>query len=192
MNEAEMANDLAGKELLLQLRAGDEEALAQFMAAYQKKIFRLAYAFFRDREEALDIVQETFMRVYEKIDYLKKETNVERWLFQIARHLCIDRYRRKKSQKRGAEFNHSTTFSILVKEVISPEKSSELRQLIGEALERLSPRQKLIFILKHINELQFDEIAQVLGIAPGTVKSLHFKALRHLRQHLEPLLGGQE
>jgi len=185
------SNELAGRELLLELREGNEEALVQFVAAYQKKIFRLAYAFFGDREEALDIVQETFMRVYEKIEYLKEETNLERWLFQIARHLCIDRYRRQKSQKRGAEVNHSSTLFALVKEEVPQERNSELRQLISEALERLSPRQKLVFILKQINELQFDEIAQILGVAPGTVKSLHFKALRHLRRHLEPLLGGQ-
>jgi len=186
------SNELARKNFVSQLRERNEEAMAHWVAVYQKKIFRLAYAFCGDREEALDIVQETFMRAYEKMGYLKEETNIEHWLYQIARHLCIDRYRRQKSQKRGAGINHYPDALTLIKQEWPMEKNSELRQLIGEAMEQLSPRQKLVFILKQINELKFDEIAQVLGIAPGTVKSLHFKALRHLRHHLQPLLGGEK
>lgn len=190
MKLAELRHEFSDKDLFDRAREGDEDALNIFIQIYQQKIFRLAYAFFREREEALDVVQETFMKVYEKIDYFQKTENVQSWLFQIARNICIDRYRKKTSKKRKPGTTLGEINILEVPNDDSLEKKEELQPIIAEALEELTPRQRLVVILKHINGLKFEEIAQVLGISSGTVKSLHFKALRNLRRILKPVLGG--
>ncbi|OQX55910.1 MAG: hypothetical protein B5M54_00375 [Candidatus Aminicenantes bacterium 4484_214] len=189
MKSKEWQNEYSAQDLLVQLQEGDEEALNLFIQIYQQKIFRLAYAFFGDREEALDVVQETFMRVYEKISHFQKTENVQGWLLKIARNICIDRYRHQTSKKRRPEFPFGERNMAEMANDGSLEKQEELQPLIARALEELTPRQRLVVILKHMNGSKFEEIAQVLGIAEGTVKSLHFKALRNLRRILKPVLG---
>ncbi|MFW6129203.1 MAG: RNA polymerase sigma factor, partial [Candidatus Aminicenantaceae bacterium] len=73
---------------------GDREAFMAITKMYQKNVFQLAYSFFQNREDALDIVQDTFLRIYKKMHYYKKGKSFKNWTLQIAKNLCIDRYRK--------------------------------------------------------------------------------------------------
>ena len=76
--------------LVDKIKEGDREAFMTLTRLYQKKVFLLAYSFFRNKEDALDIVQETFLRLYEKVRMFQRGKNFQNWLLQIAKNLCVD------------------------------------------------------------------------------------------------------
>ena len=89
--------------LVRRVEAGDREAFVALTRLYQKKVFVLAYSFVRDKEDALDLVQETFLRLYQKIGTYRPGRPFEAWLLQIARNLCIDHYRKQTVKRREHE-----------------------------------------------------------------------------------------
>lgn len=176
--------------LMARVKEGDKNAFQDITRQYQQKVFVLAYSFFRDREDALDIVQETFLRLYEKAGLFREGEDFKAWLFQIARNLCIDSYRRNRNRRnnRAADYR----LEDLPSEAGDPaggERRADLRALFRSVLDKLAEKQRAVFVMKHYNDMQYLEIARTLGIALGTVKSLHFKAVRNLRKHLGPHMG---
>jgi RNA polymerase sigma-70 factor (ECF subfamily) len=176
--------------LVARVQRGDREAFLVLTKLYQKKVFQLAYSFFRDKEDALDIVQETFLRFYQKAHMFQKGKNFQNWLLQLAKNICIDYYR--KYQKRDNQWRREENI-----EQANPgprgsshhDPSSDIMEIFSRCLSKLSEKQRMIFVMKHYNHLHYREIAQVLNIALGTVKSLHFKAVRNLRDHMSPYMG---
>jgi RNA polymerase sigma-70 factor, ECF subfamily len=177
------------RNLLEKAKGGDRSAFKAIVTLYQQKVFVLAYSILRNREDAMDLVQETFLRLYQKLDAYEKEKNFQAWLLQIAKNLCIDYYRKNYSKRREMESAKGLEeLNLAADDGPNNPVSSDLRQIFSRCLEKLSDRQRLIFIMKHYNGLQYQEIAQVLNISVGTVKSLHFKAVRNLRTLLSPQL----
>ena len=86
--------------LVDKIKEGDREAFMTLIRLYQKKVFLLAYSFFRNKEDALDIVQETFLRFYEKVRIFQRGKNFQNWLLQIAKNLCVDYYRKNYSKSK--------------------------------------------------------------------------------------------
>jgi RNA polymerase sigma-70 factor (ECF subfamily) len=176
--------------LVEKIKSGDREAFMTVISLYQKRIFLLAFSFFHNREDALDIVQDTFLRLHQKIHSFRKGENFQNWLFQIAKNLCIDYYRKNHSKRKewGIEKDVDEINSSLQSKHDS-NLSSDLREIFSQCLKKLAERQRMVFVLKHYNQLKYKEIAQVMKIAPGTAKSLHFKAIQNLRGLVSPYLG---
>ena len=172
------------------VRSGDREAFVALTRLYQKKVFILAYSFFRDKEDAVDLVQDVFLRVFEKIESFEETRNFEAWLLQVAKNLCIDRYRRARGRR--AMESGVRVDEIPLADERSPDagRASDLKALLTRSVDRLAERQRTIFLMRHVNQMGNEEIARVLNISTGTVKSLHFKAIRKLRTLMEPHLGG--
>ena len=171
-------------------RSGDREAFVALTRLYQQKVFVLAYSFFRNKEDAVDLVQDVFLRIFEKIDSFQEDRSFEAWLIQVARNLCIDRYR--KSRGRREMESGVRVDEIPLPDDRSPDagRSSDLKDILTRSVDRLAERQRTIFLMRHVNQMGNEEIARVLNISTGTVKSLHFKAIRRLRTLMEPHLGG--
>ncbi len=183
--EPEALDDLLGR-----VRRGDREAFLLLTRAYQRKVFALAYAFFRNKEDALDLVQETFLRVFQKIDTYQEGRRFEAWLLQVTRNLCIDHYRKNHARRR--ELECATPVDELPLADAGAEEAvhaSDLKDILSRCVERLADRQRTIFVMRHYNQLKNEEIARALDISIGTVKSLHFKAIQNLRVLMEPYLG---
>jgi RNA polymerase sigma-70 factor, ECF subfamily len=176
--------------LLEQARSGDRQAFKTLVVMHQQKVYLLAYSLLRNREDATDIVQETFIRLFQKLDAYEPEKNFQGWLLQIAKNLCIDYYRKNYGRRREHESDKRLED---IDPAAPPGDSSpagfDLRQAFTRALARLGERQRLVFVMKHYNGLDFREISEILAISTGTVKSLHFKAVRNLRGLLSPQLG---
>jgi RNA polymerase sigma-70 factor (ECF subfamily) len=178
------------QSLLREAASGDREAFKTIVFHYQQQVFLLAYSVLRNKEDAMDIVQETFMRLYQKLDAYEKEGNFRGWLLQIAKNLCIDYYRKHYARRRELESERPLDEIVLASSDSSANPtSSDLRRVISRGLEGLAERQRLVFVMKHYNGLDYREIAEILNIRLGTVKSLHFKAVRNLRRLLGPQLG---
>lgn len=175
--------------LVDRIKNGDREAFMKLVAAYQQKVFILAYSMVRDREDALDLVQEVFLRLYEKIQSYRAGESFQAWLMQIARNLSIDFLRRRKTRKNDSLDGLDLDRADLATECEDPGRF-QTGELIHRAVLALPEKQRLVFILHHFDELKYEEIADRLGIALGTVKSLHFKAVQNLRKTLAPSLGG--
>ena len=177
--------------LVEKIKQGDRDAFMEITQLYQKKVYQLAYAFFRNHDDALDIVQETFLRFYQKVDMYQRGKNFQNWILQIAKNLCIDFYRKHHKK------NNEHILNKPIDEMNLPEKgshnrntSSDLKDIFAQCLKKLTEKQRMIFVMKHHNQLKYTEIAQILGIAVGTVKSLNFKAIQNLRVLMNPYLGG--
>ncbi len=176
--------------LVRRVREGDREAFLALTRAYQKKVFALAYSFFRNKEDALDLVQETFLRLYQKIDLFREGRNFEAWLLQVARNLCIDHYRKNYVKRREMEVATPVEELPIADARAEGEiHLSDLKDVLSRCVDQLAERQRTIFILRHYDQLKNEEIAQMLEISIGTVKSLHFKAIQNLRGLLAPYLG---
>jgi RNA polymerase sigma-70 factor, ECF subfamily len=174
-------------------KQGDQEAFMTITSLFQKNVFQLAYSFFRDREEALDIVQETFLRLYRKLDYYNKGESFKSWILQVAKNLCIDRYR-KNHKTHDRKILNSTEMEELYltdEKGNGKEADTDMKSIVENCLKQLPERQRMIFVMKHYNDLKYTEIAETLGIAVGTAKSLNFKAVNKLRELMSPYLGRQ-
>jgi RNA polymerase sigma-70 factor (ECF subfamily) len=190
MKETRETRDGQVSRLLEKARSGDLQAFRTVVAAHERKVFLLAYSLLRNREDALDVVQETFLRLYQKMDAFAQGRNFQSWLLQIAKNLAIDYYRKNTSRRR----EHETQSSLDDLDPAAPPDESnpkrlEVREALSRGLSRIGERQRLVFVMKHYNGLDYREIAEVLRISVGTVKSLHFKAVRNLRGYLGPQLG---
>jgi RNA polymerase sigma-70 factor (ECF subfamily) len=176
--------------LVERVQSGDREAFVALTQQYQQKVFQLAYSYFRNKEDAMDVVQETFLRFYQKAHMFEKGKSFQNWLLQMAKNICIDYYR--KHHKKNNELRRDED----IEEMNHPshnsshhDPSSDLKEIFSRCLEKLSDKQRMIFVMKHYNHLHYREIAQILNIALGTVKSLHFKAVRNLRTLMSPYMG---
>jgi len=176
--------------LLERIQGGDREAFMTIIRLYQQKVFVMAYSILRNREDALDAVQETFLRLYQKAGLYKPGSSFQGWLLQMAKNISIDSYR--KHQKKRHEWETSKPLEeipIAAEDSASDSNASDLRRAFSRGVDKLAERQKMVFVMRHYNELQFNEISETMRISVGTAKSLHFKAVRNLRKWLAPELG---
>lgn len=176
--------------LVRRIRSGDRDAFVVLTRIYQKKVFILAYSFFRNKEDAVDLVQDVFLRIFEKIDSFQEDRNFEAWMIQVAKNICIDRYRRTRGRREMESDVRVDEIPLADHNAPDAGRSSDLKAILAQSVDRLAERQKTIFLMRHVNQMGNEEIARVLNISTGTVKSLHFKAIRKLRTLMEPHLGG--
>jgi RNA polymerase sigma-70 factor (ECF subfamily) len=178
--------------LVERIKEGDREAFMEITRLYQKKVYLLAYSYLRNNEDALDIVQETFLRLYLKVNMFHTEKNFQTWLLQIAKNLCIDYYRKNYSRNKDHKSEKNVEeISVPAQKDKNSQSFSDIKRVFSECLEKLSEKQRMIFVMKHYNNLEYKEIAQILRISVGTVKSLHFKAVQNLRALMTPYMGEQ-
>ncbi|MCK4765200.1 MAG: sigma-70 family RNA polymerase sigma factor [Candidatus Aminicenantes bacterium] len=173
-------------ELIRLFKSGSEEAFTRLIVLYQQQVFKVAYGFFRDRDDAMEIVQETFLRVYQKIDRFDKNSSFKNWVYRIAYNLCIDFYRKFKNKKSCDreiyELDEARNLSVLEPEDHIDRR--DFKESLDVSLQSLSKRQKMIFVLKHNSGLKYREIADILDVSVGTVKSLHHRATQALKKKL--------
>jgi RNA polymerase sigma-70 factor (ECF subfamily) len=179
-------------DLVARIQNGDREAFAGLVRQFQKRIFTLAYGFFHDRDDALEIVQETFMRVYEKIGSYRPEHSLQSWIYRLGYNLCVDNYR-KHAQKRKLEGGFDNVPDRQLATADDPQAAWESRQnreAIARAVESLSRKQKEVFSLKYSQGLKLRQVAEVMAISLGTVKALHHRALKQIRRQVAPAGAG--
>jgi len=194
MSEISAGREVGAAEiasLLEKIQDGDREAFMTIIKLYQQKVFVMAYSILRDREDALDAVQETFLRLYQKAGLYRPGNSFQGWLLQMAKNISIDSYRKHQRKRREWETTKPLDEIPVAAEPArdGDSTSSDLRAAFARSVDTLAERQKLVFIMRHYNELQFNEISETLKISIGTAKSLHFKAVQNLRKRLAPVLG---
>lgn len=172
--------------LIQAAQAGNKAALRELFEFNKRKIFALAYQYVKNAEDAEDILQETFIKAFRRIHTyrLQDETNFGSWLFRVGVNCSIDHLRRNKA-KRSALGEDALSTVPTAAAGSDPEKEHarrELRRRIDESLERLSAKQRMIFILKHDQQYSIREIAVQLHCTEGSVKTHLFRAVSALKR----------
>jgi RNA polymerase sigma-70 factor, ECF subfamily len=178
--------------LIAEVRAGDTEAFEYFVRQYQPKITRIAYRLLKDLGEADCAAQESFLRAWQSLNQFRAGSTFETWLTRICINWCKDRLKRRRvvlyfHQAPAEREDEEGPRDTVPHPEPSPERraqSREIRDRLSAAIESLSPRQKTVFTLKHFEELSIPEIADLMGLDSGTVKSHLFRAAQKIRESL--------
>lgn len=177
------------KKLIAEYLAGDGEALAKLVEHNLKLIYRYAFRLARDEEDAEDITQETFVKLWRNIGKFDLDKNFRTWLLGIAHNTAIDLLRKKKVFVFSDFDNEGGDFSETIADLtpLPPEifARAEQKKLLDDALGQLSPASREILTLYYESDLTFAEIGAILNKSLNTVKSQHRRALQSLRKILE-------
>lgn len=188
---------VAESDLISRIKEGSRVAFEILVNQYKEKAWGLAFNIVGNVEDAKDIVQEAFIRVYNNIGRFRGEASFSTWFYRILINLSKDHLRKSKRTEHSlsqpiAEDNEGKELFIEVEDLSGGPKrlalNKELSGLIDAAISRLPQKQRLAFILKHIHGIKIGEITGILNCAQATVKVNLFKAVRSLRKHLEPYL----
>lgn len=192
--------ELSEKEIIIKAQAGDQVAFEQLVYNYDKAVLSIAMRYVRDPDEAKDIYQEVFIRVFRGLKKFEFRSEFSTWLFRITTNVCINFKSRKKEQMIVSlqeqidddQTGYETT--DMISKERSPEEETldnDLRFLIGNAVDSLSAKQRITFVLKHYEGYKIREIAEMLNCKEGTVKKYLFDAANNLKKKLKPLNAFQ-
>jgi RNA polymerase sigma-70 factor, ECF subfamily len=182
---------IQGDSLVREAQTGNQAAFAQLVHTYDQTVLRLALRLTGSESDAQDIHQETFLRVYKKLDGFRFECSFATWIYRIVTNVCLDHLRRNQARKKngGIEVSDDDFLDHLSdgRRGNNPEHQlldQELNAHILRALERLTPRERLVFDLKHFQGLKLRSVSEILNASEGSVKTTFFRATRKLRFQL--------
>ncbi len=187
--------------LVKRVRSGDQRAFKLLVERYQRKVYAVALGMLKDKEEAMDVSQEAFVKVYKYLDHFKGDASFYTWLYRITANICID-VLRKRSSGGGEALEFDETLPMDLSEAhigalgsrlgTNPQKSALRRELadkIQEALSTVPEKHRAILLLREIEGMSYEELSRTLDIPKGTVMSRLFharaKVQKILSQYLE-------
>ena len=182
--------------LVRRCKKGDREAFRELVERYQRKAVAIAFGMLHDREDALEVAQEAFAKVFTNIKRFKEEASFYTWLYRIVTNLAIDRQRQKNRQpiiergesEEGENDRRIETFPT--EENADPYeqvKDMELRNRLRAAIAELTPAHKAVILLREVEGLSYEEISEILQCSRGTVMS----RLHYARKRLQSQLRGE-
>jgi RNA polymerase sigma-70 factor (ECF subfamily) len=184
--------------LVRDARRGDARAFRALVERYQRRVYQLALGMVKDSDEAMDITQETFVRVHRYLPSFKGDSSFFTWTYRIAMNLCLDSARRRGRSER-VEMDESDAEIEARMDPPSaafagPQRAalnSELKAKIDDALASLSENHRAILLLREVEGLSYEELARALGIRKGTVMSRLFHARLKMQRKLREYLGDE-
>jgi RNA polymerase sigma-70 factor (ECF subfamily) len=185
-------------DLVQQARRGDREAFRSLVERYQHKVTALATGMLRNRDDALDVVQDTFTKAYQSLDRFKGESSFYTWLYRITLNLCIDHQRRTARMPQASiEATESPEEAPRINaaredaerdDPLQRIHEAEVGQRIRQAIAELTPEHRAVILLREVEGLSYEEISRALECPKGTVMSRLHYARRQLQTRLRELL----
>jgi RNA polymerase sigma-70 factor, ECF subfamily len=176
------------QHLIQRAQNGDHEAFAALMAQHQLYVYNLALRVLKNEEEALDLAQETFVRAWTALPNFRGQSQFRTWLYRIVTNLCYNRLpnlRRSLSELGDDVMAEIPETGITFDNPARGVESRELRSYLHKAIDHLDENYRLLITLRYQNELSYEEIATMLNLPLGTVKTGLFRAKEQLRRALE-------
>ena len=168
----------AEEAIVARCRGGDRESFATLVARYERPVFNLAYRMLGDREDARDVAQSAFLKVLENLDRFDERFRFFSWLYRIAMNEALDLIGRRGRQTELTDV-HAADDDLLRDATIA-----DLGARVRGALVELTPEHRAVVVLRHYQELSYEEIGQVLALPDATVKSRLYEARERLRTRL--------
>ena len=180
--------------LIRAAQRGDQDAFEQLVRAHDQSVLRLAMNLLRSTEDARDVYQEAFLRVYRSLDSFRFDCSFQTWLYRIVTNICLDRLRKRKVRKEESAVVETSDGPVDRMEAFqeeaahaNPERTlwnRELKQRMENALQDLSPRERMVFELRHYQGLRLRNIGDLLGTTEEAAKNCLFRATRKMRAEL--------
>jgi len=180
--------------LIMAGKSGDRSAMSQLVTMFSAPVHNLIFSIIRDGVVVEDLAQETFVRMLMSIEKYEFRAPFRSWIFRIAVNLCRDHMRKKKVRRIITRFQidnetgEEQTFIDKDQDSTENVQNSERMLMIRQALDKISESSRIVFELRELKDLSYDEIADTLGWKIGTVKSRLFRARRELAELLSPHL----
>lgn len=176
------------QHLIQRAQKGDQEAFAALVTEHQRYVYNLALRVLRNEEEALDLAQETFVRAWTALPNFRGQSQFRTWLYRIVTNLCYNRlpHLRRSLHELGDDVIAEIPERDLAFD--NPAQGHEFRELrsyLHQAIDQLDENYRLLISLRYQNELSYEEIATMLNLPLGTVKTGLFRAREQLRRALE-------
>jgi len=171
---------------------GDTPAYNVLVQRYQRQVYSLAYRMLGNAEDAGDMVQETFLRAYGALSTFRQDASFLTWLYKIASNLCIDRMRARKTLnalsldaeleegREPAADRSCSPENVVVRDAVS--------EIVHKEVMHLPARYRVVVVMRHLQQMSIEEIAEQLNLPSGTVKTHLFRAREMLRERLRPVL----
>jgi RNA polymerase sigma-70 factor (ECF subfamily) len=188
--------------LVREAQRGNHAAFAQLVHTHDKAVLRLALRITGSESDAQDIYQEAFLRIYKKLDRFRFQCSISTWIYRVATNVCLDHLRKGRQRKEssatqvdfdGEEFDLLTRISD-DRPAHNPERKllgRELSARIVCALQKLTPRERMVFNLKHFQGMKLREVGEILNIPESSVKTTLFRATHKLRLQLAKYTNPQ-
>jgi RNA polymerase sigma-70 factor (ECF subfamily) len=178
-------------ELVERVRGGDEDAFRLLVERHSRPIHRSAYRITGNGADADDVVQETFLRAYRALDRFDARATFTTWLHRIAINCSLDlidaRKRREGKTDAGEDMTSIASHDATPDRIVH---SLQMQQAVAAAMDRLSGNERTAFVLRHFEGMPLEEIGKVLGIRMNATKNTVFRAVKKLRQQLQPFTGS--
>src|SRR5450631_4441327 len=191
---ARLSPKLDEASLIRAAQRGDQDAFEQLVRAYDQSVLRLAMNLLRSPEDARDVYQEAFLRVYRNLHAFRFDCSFHTWLYRIVTNICLDQLRKRKVRKEESSVVETSDGAIDRMDAFEedaaaadPERSmwnQELKQRIESALIGLTPRERMVFELRHYQGLRLRTIGEMLDTTEEAAKNTLFRATKKLRSQL--------
>jgi RNA polymerase sigma-70 factor (ECF subfamily) len=180
--------------LIRAAQRGDQEAFEQLVRAYDQSVLRLAMNLLRSPEDARDVYQEAFLRVYRNLHAFRFDCSFHTWLYRIVTNICLDQLRKRKVRKEDSAVVETADGPVDRMESFEEEAAQadperamwnrQLKERIESALEDLTPRERMVFELRHYQGLRLRNIGEMLGTTEEAAKNCLFRATQKMRSTL--------
>ncbi len=179
------------EKLIKKMAKGDRDAFAELVELYKDKVYQVSYRMLGNAQEAEDVAQETFLRVYANIGNYDPSYKFSTWIYRIATNLCIDHLRKRKQvyslDKQVEGTDGLDWHDRLADQSPNPEETlltGELQGQVQQAIESLTPKYRSIITLRYIEDLSLNEISEVLKLPVSTIKTRIHRGREALRKKL--------
>jgi RNA polymerase sigma-70 factor, ECF subfamily len=195
------ADDTSERRFILRLQARDERAFNELVETYQGRVFRLVFRMLARRDEAEDMAQEVFVQVFKAVGTFRGDSKLSTWIYRIAVNLCKNRtkYLARRHTDAQDELEPVADRAALSQgkgvtfgDVERPDQMVEgyqIERVVQECIGELDPDFREVLVLRDVEDLTYEEIAEITGLADGTVKSRIHRARAMLKTRVEKALG---
>lgn len=192
-------------ELVARAKRGDHDAFRELFQRYHRRVYSLAYGMVQNQDDALDVVQEGFIKAHRYLDRFEGASSFYTWLYRIVMNLSIDHIR-KHRRARLVDFDDALAHGqdddavgedALLPRILgqNPGKAlvrKQMREHIGQALSELSETHRAVLVMRELDGMSYEEMADMMQCAKGTIMSRLFHARKNMQKRLLELMGGQK
>ncbi len=175
------------QQLVRQSQHQDTAAFARLVSSHQPLVYRLAFRMLCDEEEAKDVTQDTFVKAWLALDRYNPSYRFSTWIYKIACNLCYDRLRTGQRTWNSRQLTDNDLYIASDEDIESTLSNKELGQLILRFTDELTPKQRLVFVLRDIEERELPEIALITGLSPEKIKSNLYLARKNIREKINQI-----
>ncbi len=183
-------------ELLVECQPGSEDAFRELFKQYHKRVLRIAYRLCGNIQEAEDVTQEVFLKVFKELNKFRKTASLFTWLYRITINLCLDKRRKRQRREKYRVNTDLNSENILSEKAPSDEGmqtldhqiwQDEIQNLLQTALSQIKPKLRTVIVLKDIEGLTYGEVAQVVECSEGTISSRLNRGRKQLKELLSKM-----